>query len=372
MQDIDGRFGVLSVFLREKHIYTAQEFMSEAKRAFNGSVDVIPVAAIFDYKRFYDPYVPDELVVKKLEHTMLGWRIERLTAEERLANPDMMVKTNYTKAAQGLSIDLREIDPLYDPRAVGEFAIYSPIVRISCWIPCEAKYERAIGFSYLTEMPTGAPQAMMCAPWSADYHKFMKSMQKKFSRQWGNDISVIRDWQRFLVDYMPTKTNPDTLEGGVLPSDDVLDYVAKFGSKFFLPLGRYLYSTKSVGFGSLHDPQRVHVRSQPHTPTTSFHGLHAGKMTLVDRLMTEVVEQEVETIPRKGRVDPLRRVSFHFPEMLQGVVVHIKGVGENAVYKTGQIIAFTTDTINHGPTFTVRLFQSPICVRLPHTLDRRS
>ena len=75
-EDIDGRFGVLSMHIREQSIETPQKFFAEAKDAFVGDCEYTYVAAIFDYKGFYDPLVDPLLSVQKKEHTQLGFRIE--------------------------------------------------------------------------------------------------------------------------------------------------------------------------------------------------------------------------------------------------------------------------------------------------------
>ena len=75
-EDIDGRFGILSMHIREEHIQTPQKFFAETLDDFLNDCGITYVAAIFDYKSFYDPLVDPLLSILKKEHTQLGFRIE--------------------------------------------------------------------------------------------------------------------------------------------------------------------------------------------------------------------------------------------------------------------------------------------------------
>ena len=112
------------------------------KAAFNHDVEVIPIGAIYDYKKFYDLYVHNDLMIRKKEETMLGFRISQLTADEKVLYPDQRVKVNYSKTAQGISIDLRPKNALYDPSSEGRCDIFVPVLRSSAWIPIDAKYDK--------------------------------------------------------------------------------------------------------------------------------------------------------------------------------------------------------------------------------------
>ena len=152
-EDIDGRFGVLSQHIRELSIETPQKFFVETQKAFYNDCDLTYVAAIYDYKAFYDKLRDPLISVKKEEYTNLGFRIEKLTTTEMekirieqersgaLAPALFDVKVNYKKCAQDVTVDLRPMNPLYDGSAESDAEIFYPVAICSRWIPMEADRE---------------------------------------------------------------------------------------------------------------------------------------------------------------------------------------------------------------------------------------
>jgi hypothetical protein len=274
-EDIDARFGTLSQHIREMNIYTPQALLSAIKDAFIGDCEVTFVGAIFDYSDYYDAFVDHTLMIKKMEFTVLGWRYQALTEEEKLANPALLdVAVNYKKVAQDLSVELREHNPLYDKASNSPAEIYYAVIFVSKWMPFEATYvdEQSIGISILDKRPVGTPKPHALKPWAAKHKAFMRGMRAKFPRE--SEKYILTAHEQFVQYYMPVVPNVYPVQ----PSDDIFDFVVTRGSDFQPPLGMYLYGERPMGFEHLRDGRKPTVTPcEPSTLDTAFTGTFAGK-----------------------------------------------------------------------------------------------
>lgn len=98
-EDIDARFGVIAQALRRKSIYTVEQFLDLVHKAFGYStlVNVVPVAAIYNYKKYYDKFIDKHYRTYKEQLTQHGFRIQHLSPQERVDYPHLVVKSNYRK-----------------------------------------------------------------------------------------------------------------------------------------------------------------------------------------------------------------------------------------------------------------------------------
>ena len=274
-EDIDARFGTLSQHIREMNIYTPQALLSAIEDAFIGDCKVTFVGAIYDYFNYYAAFIDHTLTIKKEEYTVLGWRYQALTEEEKLANPALLdVAVNYKKVAQDLSVELREQNPLFDGDALSTAEIYYAVVFASKWMPCEATYvdEQFIGISILGKRPVGTPKPHALKPWTAHYRAFTRGMRGKFTRE--SEKHIHAAYEAFLLDEMPLVPGISPPQ----PSDDIFDFVIARGSDFQPPLGKFLYGERPMGFGHLREGRRPTVTPcEPSTLDTAFTGTFAGK-----------------------------------------------------------------------------------------------
>ena len=356
-EDIDGRFGVLSMYIREQSIETPQKFFAEAKAAFLGECEITYVEAIYDYKLFYDELIDAAVKIKKQDYTMLGFRFELMTEIEKEANPGMLdVKINYRKGSQDAHVELREMNPTYNGASESSSEIFYPIIICSKWMPESAMYEgdRAIGIGFLEKRPVGTPKPMALAPWTGMYRNFLKELHTKYPRT--SEAHIFESWQTFIEAKMPTK--PNTYPA--VPTDNILDYVVKMGSDFNPPLGEYLYGREPQGFHHLRTPRRSMQTSTIAVGEvqTAFTDHYAGKATWVDDFVKCLVRQDVQTVPHKGQPVPFRKWDHTRPEILQGVNVKTKVYNKltkkyDEVFQDGIIVAYTADDVNHPPIYRV-------------------
>lgn len=359
LQDIDGRFGVLSVHLRQQSIETPQKFLAQAKAAFIGPCETTYVAAGFNYKDYYDVLIDNHIKVKKSEFTNLGFRIERLTEEEKRNNPHMLqTKLNYRKHGQDVGVLLRPLNPLYNGVSESKAEVFYPVIVQSNWIPQGSYYpeDQAIGIQYMTSWPTGTPKPQEIVPWSNDYRKFMLAMRRKYPLS--SDEHIFDAWKDHIREHLPITPNSEP----PVPSDSIYDYIEGHGSSFKPPLSKYLYGSSPMGFEHLHP---TGWQSSSNTPTvspsldTAFEGEYDSRQSWVDQLIKSVVQQHHQTIPHMLNRHPFKRWVFDCPEMNQGVIVHVKT--QDPVTKTysyplmpGRIVAFCNDDVNEAPVFKVR------------------
>jgi len=83
------------MFTREKHIYTFESFCQHIRGAFGNSslIDIVPVIAIMDYKKYYDFFIDERLVDKfsKVEGTQLYFKFQPLRPIDTVVNPFNLV-----------------------------------------------------------------------------------------------------------------------------------------------------------------------------------------------------------------------------------------------------------------------------------------
>ena len=335
-------------------------------RAFNNSkyISVIPISAIYDYKKYYDTYIDPKLKILKEEATQHGWRIERLSLEEERNYPILNagVKTNYTKAAQAVSFDLRRVNPLHDPDAESDAYIYSPVVRISSWLPQDAKDNRECkpGMSFLCKMPVGMPEPMAFTKrWYDDHIDFLMHIKGHFDKMTAEHANIINNWKLFTANNLP-------------PTQSIKDYVAKMGSKFPPPLSEYIYGSNPKGFFHLRKSNQITSPITSRLFCTSFVGENAKRASVVDRALQNVVYQIHESVEWRGNIEPLKAWKFDAPEMMSKVIVNVKEkimrtldqqreyLPVKRTYKfvdcerEGTIVAFCRGDINDGDVFQVR------------------
>ena len=363
-EDIDGRFGVLSMHLREQSIEHPEKFFAEAKDAFLGDCEVTYTAAIYDYKKFYDSCIDKLVMVKKKEFTQLGFRIERLSADEIAASRGCLhlVKVNYRKCASDIIVDLREMNPLYNTEADSTAEIFYPVVILPRWMPKESIYEedRLIGMCFMDKTPVGTPEPMALAPWAAMYRDFIREMKKRYPRS--TEEHIFNNWSIFLTKEMPTIPGSSP----PIPSDEIMHFIEKYGSDFQPPLGKYLYGPAPMGFDSVrygscsstNDEEIVSMTDEFKTLDTNH---WSGKTNWIDDMINGIVVQEFQTIPHKLNKDPFRKWEFEFAEMMQGVIVPVKTYNSDTKkfdypLKPGRIVAYSKDDINHAPIYRVSIF----------------
>ena len=141
-EDIDSRFGKLWVFMRNKHVYTFDEFSDVIKEAFgNGSnIFVQPTFAILDYKSYYDQFIDKHLVDKysRMDFTQLYFKIQPsrvsdMEAGSKTPGSNLLVRTNYRKFGQEYTVFLRE-NPTTEGGLSAELP-YKPVRLKSAWMP---------------------------------------------------------------------------------------------------------------------------------------------------------------------------------------------------------------------------------------------
>ena len=137
-EDIDSRFGKIWVYIRQRHVYTPQQFVRSIQEAFGNrkSIRVITVMAIFDYKAFYDKYVDTGINMGSGTATQHQFKFERATPAmmDKYADhfPNSVVIT-YRKNAQEQTVLLYPCDC-----RDGSAAVYQNHVLVSSWQPQES------------------------------------------------------------------------------------------------------------------------------------------------------------------------------------------------------------------------------------------
>ena len=93
------------------------------------------------------------------------------------------------QVAQNVSIDLRELDTLYEDNIPIEeessALVYQPAIRVARWLPAEEEVdgrEKDIGLSILCAMPFGCPEPLEFEPWVAQHDKFLRKFASSYSR----------------------------------------------------------------------------------------------------------------------------------------------------------------------------------------------
>ena len=208
-EDIDSRFGKIWVYIRQRHVYTPQQFESHVLAALGNreSVRVIAVMAIYDYKVFYDKYIDKTITIGTGMATYLQWKFERANLsvmqsyQEQFPNS---VKVQYRKLAQDRATLLYPCDC-----RDGSALVYTTNIIISSWQPVES-IDSAPGISFASrpfeenDFPTLQPfQPGSCAEFANVRRKI------GFTHFVGTQWQWVREaWDEFALT-MPKTDNVD-------------------------------------------------------------------------------------------------------------------------------------------------------------------
>jgi hypothetical protein len=279
---------------------------------------VIPVYAIYDYKKYYDDFIDSTIRIYKEELTNHGFRFEKVLECERLEASELDMfntKVNYRKVAQDVTVDLRPVNPTEeDDLSESRAFVYRPTILLSRWIPCEATLpgEKSLGFTFFKRLPQGVPKPLeFTKEWITKVKKpLMDAVKKKFIAK---DLAyVVREWERFFVAEMPQTEN-------------VWDFMVSSSGKFGLPLGLYLYGTEDsppCGFESFHRIYSAYCPQPLSGMSTAFVGENRKKATSIDLALAPIVEQNYQTIPHRNNPVPRKPyIHYGYPEHLQHVLI---------------------------------------------------
>ena len=227
-------------------------------------------------------------MIRKENYTQLGMHFQKLNDDQKLNNPQLFeVCVNYKKLAQDVAVDLTEVDPLYNERTESEFEFFEPIIIKTAWMPQEAYYDkdRAIGISIMSSWPDGSPKPMPLEPWVSDYYRFRREMKKRYEGNGSVSANIFREWDSFISETMATIPNVLPCK----PSDQITDYIEKFGSSFNMPLGSHIYGSNPTGFTNL---SRYHESSKCYRNVSStFEASQTDFEPLVSTLDTAFTNQ---------------------------------------------------------------------------------
>jgi hypothetical protein len=350
-EDIDSRFGKLWVYMRDKHIYTFDEFSDVIKNAFgdSGNVFVQPIFAILDYKSYYDKFIDKHLVDKysRMDSTQLYFKIQPSRVsdiEVGSTNPgsNLLVRTNYRKFGQEYTVFLKE-----NPTIDGELAAdlpYKPVLLKSAWMPesglnapcpfpatcnssCPCK-ERAPGISFLASIPSGRPQPLEFEKgWYNKFSIFVDKVDQTFRRR---KEDVYADyWQHFASYQMPQ-------------SESVNAYASEHDIDS--PLGQYLYGSASFASDEQFSAASATIES---TPTTGFSNEHHIRASAFDLDLMDHIAQNKQTIPWRGHREVFKNWEFTKPCILQRILL-TRGSGENKRSQKATCVGWCKADINEG------------------------
>ena len=148
-EDIDSRFGKIWTYIRQRHVYTPQQFSQHIKAAFGnrGNIFVVLVLAIFDYYSFYNEYVDHDIKMGKGDATQHQWKFQRASPsvmEKYSAEFPNSVVIQYRKMAQDQTVMLIPCDC-----RDGSVLVYQNHIVRSSWQPTES-VESPPGMSFAT------------------------------------------------------------------------------------------------------------------------------------------------------------------------------------------------------------------------------
>ena len=345
-EDIDSRFGKIHTYIRNRHIYTFENFCGEIKAAFGNSdqISVEPVYAILDYKDFYDKFIDKQLVDKysRLDFTQLYFKIQPVRDSDLVAgsNANILVRTNYRKFGQEYTVMLRE-----NTEEAGTTELpYLPVLIKSAWIPENAKNaqclfpnncgtncpcrESAPGICFLASEPTGCPNPMQFDKgW---YHSFTTFVDKIFTFliKRKEDESA-KSWRKFAALKMPQ-------------SEIVADFVTI--RDIDSPLGQYLFHGES--FGTV---EQFHAAlTVENTALTGFSSQsHRIRASVFDLDLMEHIEQNKQHIPWRGHREVFKNWVFDRACIQQRILL-TRGTGERKRTKKGTCVAWCNADANEG------------------------
>jgi hypothetical protein len=263
-----------------------------------------------------------------------------------------------------VSIDLREIDPLYADNIPTEeesaALVYQPVIRLTRWLPAEEDVRgrgEAIGMSILCAMPSSFPEPLQFDPWVADHSKFLRKFAASYCR--ADQAPLRSEWMRFTREEMP-------------PTDYVEDYIDARGCEFTPPLGRYLFGAAPIGFRHLPSWRSPHqsIDRSASKLTTAFVGEFAARASVLDLALVPIVEQRVQCVQWRNNPVVLHPWIFEgYPEHLHRVVVE-RGRGQKKSKRFGTICAKRNDDINTGEIFKVTFDDGSASYDMPKTLSQ--
>lgn len=340
------------MYIRERHIYTFQDFCKSLMSAFQNSpsVTVIPVYSIMNYKAYYDQFIDTHLVDKysKLEFTQLYFKVQPLREVDALNNHhNILVRTNYKKFGQEYTVLLRH-NEFIDGNA--DIMPFTPIVLKSDWMPEKAQdadcpftqpcpfncfcKERAPGISFLSTIPHGIPKPLAFDNGShTNLIKFLDKVNDYFGKR--NESAVVNYWQTFYAQILPE-------------SDNVNEYLER---KFDMdqPLAEYLYGTRSFSQILIEEDDINNVNFVDSTTGFSAHRIRAS---LFDIDMMDHIVQDKQTIPWRGHRVTAKNWEFNKDSLLSRIVL-TRGTGVNRRSQEGTVVAWCGADANDGPLFQI-------------------
>ena len=330
LSSLFGRFGKIFMFTREKHIYTFESFCQHIRGAFGNSplINVVPVIAIMDYKKYYDEFIDEKLVDKfsKVEGTQLYFKFQPLRPIDTIVNPfKLVVRTNYRKNGQDYTVMLR--NNVDDQRSELPFV---PHLQHSQWIPengvdalcesvvqpcpptCSCK-EKCPGISFLKTVPTGFPVLITFEPWINGHHAFLSKVNDYFTARGGN-TTVVDSWISLSQHLLPK-------------SDSNEEYFRNHSVA--IPLGNILFNPDAT-FGT--DAELNLASSLTTTEISTLTGFsnnsHAVRRSMFDIELMEHISQNTQTIPWRGHRTIYKNWDFSKDIMLQRVIVKRGAAGK--------------------------------------------
>ena len=318
------------MFTREKHIYTFESFCQHIRGAFGNSplINVVPVIAIMDYKKYYDEFIDEKLVDKfsKVEGTQLYFKFLPLRPIDTIVNPfKLVVRTNYRKNGQDYTVMLR--NNVDDQRSELPFV---PHLQHSQWIPengvdalCESVVqpcpstcscrEKCPGISFLKTVPTGFPVLITFEPWINGHHAFLSKVNDYFTARGGN-TTVVDSWISLSQHLLPR-------------SDSNEEYFRNHSVA--IPLGNILFNPDAT-FGT--DAELNLASSLTTTEISTLTGFsnnsHAVRRSMFDIELMEHISQNTQTIPWRGHRTIYKNWDFSKDIMLQRVIVKRGAAGK--------------------------------------------
>ena len=310
------------MFTRDKHIYTYESFCQHIRGAFANSlrINIVPVIAIMDYKKYYDSFIDEKLVDKfsKVEGTQLYFKFQPLRPIDTVVNPfQLVVRTNYKKNGQDCTVMLRNND-----NDLGSELPFVPHLHHSQWIPengvdspCESVVqpcpptctcrEKCPGISFLKTIPTGFPMPIKFEPWINGHHAFLSKLNDYFTARGGN-TEVVDSWI--------------SLSKHLLPISDCSEEYFRTHS-VALPLGNVLFNPEATFGTEAQLNQGLSLTTELSTLTGFSNNSHAVRRSMFDIELMEHISQSTQTIPWRGHRTVFKNWDFSKDTMLQRVIV---------------------------------------------------
>ena len=219
-EDIDAKFGNLWTFIRNKFVYTPQQYELFIKRALSTKThacEVVDLHAIPDYKAHFDKYVDrDFKPFCKEEKISLQWTFEAVTPNEQFPLGVRVLHRTYCAD--------EVVEILED--ASKPCGIYAKVLDVFNF-PMK-DLEKGIvadGMSILTSLPSTKPDPFQFVPES---HEVLADVMFKVDAKYGRSHpAVMDDWKKWRDEIAPK-------------SDKVEEYLED--KTLHIPLGNLLFS----------------------------------------------------------------------------------------------------------------------------------